>query len=81
MAVTSTMLEANAPTNNEWLTAAEAAAYLKISPRTIVAWAKQGRIPGHRLSGTARITWRFLRSELDDILRGPSSGSADREAA
>src|SRR5437899_5524280 len=23
------------------------------------AWAKQGKVPGHRLSGSSRITWRF----------------------
>jgi excisionase family DNA binding protein len=58
---------------NDWLTATEAAAYLKVSPRTIVQWAKQGKIPGHRLSGSRRITWRFLRSELDATILPPSA--------
>jgi len=53
------------PNLNEWLTAKEGAAYLKVSPRTIVDWAKHGVIPGHPLSGAKRITWRFLRAELD----------------
>jgi excisionase family DNA binding protein len=66
---------------SEWLTATEAAAYLKVRPRTIVQWAKDGKVRGHRLSGCKRITWRFLRSELDGMLCGPSAGSADREAA
>jgi len=52
----------------EWLTAREAAAYLRVKPRTIVAWAKQGKVPGHRLSGSQRITWRFRREDLDAML-------------
>jgi excisionase family DNA binding protein len=65
---------------SEWLTAREAAAYLKIAPRTLVKWAKTGRIPAHRLSGTGRITWRFLRSELDAMLCASSEAPAEREA-
>jgi excisionase family DNA binding protein len=57
----------------EWLTASEAAAYLKVKPRTILQWAKDGKIHGHVLSGTKRCTWRFLRSELDAILTTPSA--------
>ena len=60
---------------NEWLTANEAAAYLKVQPRTILKWAKEGRIPAHPLSGFKRITWRFLREELDAhaMLAAPSA--------
>jgi excisionase family DNA binding protein len=58
---------------NEWLTATEAAAYLKVRPRTVLAWAKQGRIPAHPLSGCERVTWRFLKSELDAMLNPPSA--------
>jgi excisionase family DNA binding protein len=57
----------------EWLTASEAAAHLKVKPRTILQWAKDGKIHGHVLSGTKRCTWRFLRSELDAILTTPSA--------
>lgn len=57
----------------EWLTASEAAAHLKVKPRTILQWAKDGKIRGHVLSGTKRCTWRFLRSELDAILAAPSA--------
>jgi len=63
----------------EWLTATEAAAHLKVKSRTLVRWARGSRVPAHRLSGTGRITWRFLRSELDDMLEA-SSGPADGEA-
>ena len=57
---------------SEWLTATEAAMYLRIKPRTILLWARQGQIRGHRLSGTKRMTWRFLRSDLDATLTPPS---------
>jgi len=52
----------------DWLTAKEAAAYLKVNHRTVCQWAKQGKIPAHALSGTMRRTWRFSRRELDDML-------------
>jgi excisionase family DNA binding protein len=61
------------PFAEEWLTASEAAAHLKVKPRTILQWAKDGKIRGHVLSGTKRCTWRFLRSELDAILAAPSA--------
>ncbi len=57
----------------EWLTANEAAEYLKVQPRTVLKWAKQGRIPAHPLSGFKRVTWRFLKSELDAMLALPSA--------
>jgi excisionase family DNA binding protein len=52
----------------DWLTSNEAAAYLKINPRTLAEWARKGKVPGHRLSGARRYTWRFLQSELDAML-------------
>ena len=69
-----------APTS-EWLTASEAATYLKVAHRTLVRWARLGLIPAHCLSGESRRTWRFLRSELDAKLCASSVGSADKEAA
>jgi excisionase family DNA binding protein len=67
---------------SEWLTAREAAAHLKIAPRTIVQWAKEGKVLGYRLSGCKRITWRFRREQLDSVmLSGPSAGPADKETA
>ena len=57
----------------EWLTANEAAEYLKVKPRTVLKWAKEGTIPAHPLSGSKRVTWRFLRSELDAMLALPSA--------
>ena len=57
---------------SEWLTATEAASYLKIEPRTLLMWARQGRIKGYVLSGTERITWRFRAEDLDATMSPPS---------
>ena len=62
---------------NGWLTANEAAAYLKVRPRTLLLWARQGKILAHRLSGVRRYVYRFLRAELDAMLGLSSAGSAD----
>ena len=61
----------------EWLTSTEAAAYLKVKSRMLVVWAREGKIPAHRLSGMERATWRFLKSELDATLCLSSAGPAD----
>jgi excisionase family DNA binding protein len=58
---------------SQWLTAREAAEHLKAKPRTILSWAKAGKIPAHRLSGSRRVTWRFCRAELDAMLSLPSA--------
>ena len=50
-------------------------------PRTLVLWAREGKVPAHRLSGVRRCIWRFLRSELDAILGVSSAVSAEKEAA
>lgn len=62
----------------EWLTANKAAAYLKVKPRTVLKWAKESRIPAHPLSGSQRVTWRFLKSELDAMLALPSAAQNGR---
>ncbi len=62
----------------EWMTANEAAAYLKVKPRTLLQWARARKVPGHRLTGTQRCIWRFLRPELDAILCPSSAVPADR---
>jgi len=55
-----------------WLTAEEAAKYLKVKTRSLLLWARQGKVKGYVLSGTKRVTWRFLRSDLDATLRAPA---------
>ena len=62
----------------EWLTATEAAQYLKVRPRTLLQWARQGKIPAHKLSGIQRCIYRFLRHEIDLMLGVSSAELADR---
>ncbi len=47
----------------------EAAAYLKLSPDTILRQASQGNLPGRKIEDT----WRFLRAAIDDWLRSQDS--------
>ena len=54
----------------EWLTLKEAATYLKVKPRTLALWARQNKIPSHKLSGTKRCVRRYLRRELDAVMLG-----------
>jgi excisionase family DNA binding protein len=56
---------------SEWLTAREAAAYLRAKPRTLLLWTRPGRIKGYRLSGTKRYVWRFKREDLDAAFTAP----------
>jgi hypothetical protein len=42
---------------------------------------KEGRLKGYRLSGTARVTWRFLRSDLDAKMLPPSAAITEEYAA
>jgi excisionase family DNA binding protein len=67
------------PTETPWLTSREAASYLRVEPRTILLWAKQGKVKGYALSGTIRQTWRFLRADLDAMLTAPSAALLNRE--
>jgi excisionase family DNA binding protein len=51
--------------NSDWLTAQEAAAYLRVKPRSLLLWVRQGRVKGYALTGTRRRVWRFLKADLD----------------
>ena len=66
---------------SKWLTGREAAAYLRVNHRTLLLWARQGKIPAHRLSGIRRCVWRFLRPELDAMLWARHPLTLLREAA
>jgi len=48
-----------------WLTVAEAAAYVRTKPRTLLKWVREGSVKGYALHGTKRVTWRFRREDLD----------------
>jgi excisionase family DNA binding protein len=52
----------------EWLTATEAARYLKVKVRTLLLWVRQGKVKGFALSGIKRRVWRFRRQDLDAAL-------------
>lgn len=52
----------------DWLTATEAAAYLKVKPRSLLLWVRQGKINAFALSGTKRHIWRFRKEDLDAAL-------------
>lgn len=76
-------------TTRIWLTASEAADYLKVRTRTLLVWARQGKVKGHTFSGVSRHVWRFRREDLDAALTASpalvvvessmsSAGSADR---
>jgi excisionase family DNA binding protein len=53
---------------SEWLTAEEAASYLKIKTRTLLVWVRQGKVKAFALSGTTRRVWRFRQKDLDAAL-------------
>ena len=42
---------------SEWLTTDEAAQYLKVKPRSLLLWTRQGKIKAYVLSGTKRRIW------------------------
>jgi excisionase family DNA binding protein len=56
------------PLQSEWLTVTEAAQYLKVKPRTLLLWVRQGKVKGFALSGTKRRVWRFRQADLDAAL-------------
>jgi excisionase family DNA binding protein len=54
--------------HSEWLTAKEAARYLKVKPRTLLLWVRQGKVKGFALSGIKRRVWRFRQQDLEAAL-------------
>ena len=70
----------------EWLTAIEAARYLKVKSRTLLLWVREGKMKAFALSGTKRRVWRFRKTDLDAALvesivltsESPSVGPAER---
>jgi excisionase family DNA binding protein len=74
---------------SKWITTKEAAAYLKVKPRTLLLWVRQGKVKAFGLSGTQRRVWRFRLTDLDAAVMqssvltssAPSVRSADKEAA
>jgi excisionase family DNA binding protein len=54
------------PASRGWLRAAEAAALLHVSPKTVARWAKQGRLPHRRTLGGHR---RYDPQQLEALVR------------
>lgn len=56
-------------TATHWLTAAEAAADLRYTPKTIRTWCKEGRFPNARKypDDKPRSEWRIPETDLHDI--------------
>lgn len=61
----------------QWLTSEEAAQYLQVDRRTLLDWARQGKVKGYKLTGVIRHVWRFLQSDLDAMLCASSADSAE----
>jgi excisionase family DNA binding protein len=53
---------------SDWLTAGEAAEYLKVKKRSLLLWVRQGKVKAYALSGTKRRVWRFRREDIDSAL-------------
>ena len=53
---------------NEWITASEAASYLRVKVRTLLLWTRKSKVKAYALSGTKRRVWRFRRLDLDEAL-------------
>jgi excisionase family DNA binding protein len=52
----------------QWLTSEEAAQYLQVDRRTLLDWARQGKVKAYKLSGVIRHVWRFKQQDLDAML-------------
>ncbi len=60
--------------DEEWLTAAEAADYVKFNRRSFLRLVRNGEIRGYVLCGTRRRVWRFRKCDLDAMLLARSVG-------
>lgn len=56
------------------LTANEVAAAARVSPTTVIQWVRRGVIPGIRVGGS----WRFRRSDIDQLLTPVTPDPIDR---
>ncbi len=62
---------AGASGESEYLRAAEAAAYLNVSPKTVSRWAKEGKVPHIVTLGGHR---RFPRREIERLAKQLAAG-------
>jgi len=62
------------PADLEVLTVEQMATWLRVHEVTILQAAKKGQIPGRKVGRS----WRFLRSEINEYLKGPPTLAAMR---
>jgi excisionase family DNA binding protein len=55
-------------TNEDILTAQEAARLLTMTDRTVLNWAKTGELAGFQIGGGKRKEWRFKRADVEAFL-------------
>lgn len=55
------------PDSGGWMTQGQAAAYLRISPKTLCQWRSEGKIKAHLLGKR----WRYHKDALDAVLVSP----------
>ena len=54
-----------------------AAEFVKLHRKTLLRFAREGRVPTHPLTGNKRRKWRFLISELDSWARAKVNSASD----
>jgi excisionase family DNA binding protein len=60
----------------EYLTPQEVAAILKVSPRAVLNWVREGRMGAYRPFGR----WRITREQLDTFAQTPQPGREQSQA-
>jgi len=50
------------------MTSAEVAAYLKVSIAAVRRWTREGKLKGHKLGGTG--DYRYFKKDVQDFLTG-----------
>lgn len=62
------------------MTSTEAAEYLRVKPRSVQLWTRQGKLKGHPVSGSKRHRWLYLKEELHSALLANSVVSCESPA-
>ncbi len=58
----------------ELLTIEEVAAILKVKPKTVGNWLRDGKLPGIKLGGGRAAEWRVEREDLEKHLQSLKTG-------
>lgn len=62
-----------------WLTVEDAAAYLCVKPGTIYNWKCSGKIKAYKIGGATHGAVRFLKEDLDAVVKGSSYGKRHKK--